>query len=215
MAIQIILRNMNREKVRKTIEEVMAESMDDPILRTGLEAIRKAYDKKIWLVGGFISDKAIQRLYGDATPCPKDVNLMLDRILDLGMIATPPGWYRTKTNFGNLRFKKESDQIDIWCLPGMKATGLPGHELTIEEYLDRVPLTIQSLAYDLEEGRILGSVGIDSIAERTVGVLSAIDAQEAASKRGQTIEQYLQIKAKKIGFYAELPHYAGKHPEKR
>ncbi|HLD00586.1 MAG TPA: hypothetical protein VJC39_02475 [Candidatus Nanoarchaeia archaeon] len=71
---------------------------------------------------------------------------------------------------------------------------------SIDDYLENVPLTVQSIAYDLKECRLIGSIGINSIEKRLVKVNNYGEAYHSARINSGTVKEYLLSKAQSIGF---------------
>ncbi|MBU1199723.1 MAG: hypothetical protein KKF46_00230 [Nanoarchaeota archaeon] len=138
---------------------------------------------------------------------------MLEKNFNLDLIQTPEGWERKKTHFGNLRLIKGEEQIDVWCLESNLQIGRPGHTKTIEEYLKTVPLTIQSIAYDSDLGKIFGDIGLESLLTKIVKINNLERSYKASSKRGHNIEYYLLMKSMKIGFIPDLSNLKEKTQE--
>lgn len=89
--------------------------------------------------------------------------------------------------------------IDLINIPDLK--GLDGASPDINGYLSSVPLSIQSIAMDLEKCIIFGKVGIESINERFVWINNqgALDGL-VKHKRWRDGNLYIQDKAKSIRF---------------
>ena len=89
--------------------------------------------------------------------------------------------------------------IDLINIPDLK--GLDGATPDINGYLTSVPLSIQSIAMDLEKCIIFGKVGIESLNERFVWINNqgALDGL-VKHKRWGNGDLYIQDKAKSIRF---------------
>ena len=79
-----------------------------------------------------------------------------------------------------------------------------GIEPTVDKYLERTPLTIQSIAYDTVDKKVFGDVGIKALYEKTVTVHHPEVAARIASLKGKTVEQLVREKADSLGFRAVL-----------
>ena len=95
-------------------------------------------------------------------------------------------------------------QIDIVPLTEINSVILRGLAPTIENYLTGVPLTIQSLAYNIDTKELIGDVGIKALQTKIVAINDLKQLQIAARKRNQTPEEYISIKAKSLGFTYKL-----------
>jgi hypothetical protein len=94
--------------------------------------------------------------------------------------------------------------IDIVKLSDVVALSSRTLAPTIQSYLDTVPLTVQSIAYDLREQRIIGEAGIDSLLNRRVGVRHMNTAK--AYKNNGDVNTLIQSKAAELGFDAVIPN---------
>ena len=199
---------MNEEVIRKKerIEAIVKQAIKEhPLAITSLNAIREAYKGKIWLVGGFIRDLAVNDQYGLNIKI-KDADFMLAEPIDPFIIKTPYGWERTETNLKGLRFKRGDEEIDIWSSssPYIDASVRGDPELTLDYYFRHVPITIQVLAYDLETEKIHGDIGIQALLTETVAINNLESLKRGASKRKQTPKEYLQIILDKIVFFEPI-----------
>ena len=71
--------------------------------------------------------------------------------------------------------------------------------------LPETPLIIQSIAYDPDQKSILGETGMDTLLHKTVAVHNLEEAEHYCQLKGIALEDYIQEKAKSIGFKAIFP----------
>ncbi len=159
--------------------------------------LRKAYSGNFWIVGGYISNIAIPMIHGYSLDEPTDVDMLLEEPFDCSLIPDMKGWERTKTFHGGLRFLKGKDCIDIWSLDACHGLKQRGIELSIENYLEIVPLTSQALAYDYSKGKLYSDIGLNALLERTVEVN---DWKEVLKASWRPWHEYLKRKAAKLKF---------------
>ena len=190
-----------KEEQKRLIEKILEQATKECPVDTALEAIGEVYNGKLWVVGGFISSLVIPLIHGYEVSHYTDLDILLAQTVDLERINMPGEWTKERTFFGYPRFSKEQDQVDIWCLPDMGVIRDRGLEHTIHSYLRTVPLTTQSLAYDIEEGKIYDDVGFRALETRMVGVNDLGELRNALKRSG---EGYLQRKAKKLKFASVL-----------
>ncbi len=181
----------------KIIEEAVGVACKNYPCDVAFEALRTTYQGKFWVVGGFITSIAIPLLHGYSVNHHTDLDLLLAEEVDYDQIPTMDGWERTESFFGSLRFKKGEDQVDIWSLSDVVVFQERGLDQTIENYLETVPLTTQSLVYDPEEKKLLGPMGLKALETRTVRIN---DRREILGASWRTVEDYIKNKAGNIGF---------------
>ncbi len=198
---------LNTNTIKQRIEKVVQASLSSSLASLAIETIKQGYKGKIWVAGGFISDLAVKELYNHDLKL-KDIDLMLAESINLNNILTPAGWERRTTHLKGLRFRKKDQEIDIWCLPNEREHCLQGLDATLDNYFKTVPLTIQALAYDLELNEVKGEQGIKALQTKTVEINNIYTLVRSASFRGQSAQEYLRIKAEKIGFTPTLFSYS-------
>lgn len=185
------------EKQKRMIEEALEQATNKYPVDVALDSIKEVYDGKLWIVGGFISSVAIPLLHGYSVSYHSDLDILLAENTDLEKIKLSKEWIRGKTVFGSLRFEKGYDQTDIFCLPDIQVIKDKGLDCSLNSYLKIVPLTIQRLAYDVEEKKVCDEVGLSSLETKTV-MLNC--EREYYSSSCKTPEEYIRHKAKKLGF---------------
>jgi hypothetical protein len=117
----------------------------------------------------------------------------------------PPGWEQHTGRFGNPKLIKGKLMIDFVPLATVYSIVKRNLPPTIENYLSGTPLTIQSIAYDLQEQQLLGEVGLQAIQERRVVVHNREMAEYAAKMKGKPLDDYIFEKALQLGFKAMAP----------
>jgi len=127
----------------------------------------------------------------------KDIDIMIKDNIDRNKIVTPHGWSRIKTHLGGLRFKKGKEEIDIWSLEG-EPMFWDGKEYALQKYLEGVPLTIQSLAYDVDKKIAYGEVGFKALLNKKIEINSLGALYQGSSNRGQTMRKYAILRALRI-----------------
>lgn len=96
-------------------------------------------------------------------------------------------------------------QVDYIPLRSIYSISLRQIEPTIEHYLTGVPLTIQSIAYDVDENRIIGEIGIDALQRRLVKVNDLSFAKYYSKKKNKPLQEIIREKADALGFTAIFP----------
>ena len=155
---------------------------------------------RIWVIGGFVFRNLASRLYG--TPIQKsDYDFMVEQMEP--HLRLPQGWTEQRNSHGNPKIVGPST-IDLIPLHNMWYFVNKGITPTIEGFLERTPLTIQSIAYDTVDKKVFGDVGIKALYEKTVTVHHPEVAARIASLKGKTVEQLVREKADSLGFRAVL-----------
>ena len=106
------------------------------------------------------------------------------------------------------KFGAKFDLIDINSLKDVEG-------ISIEGYLAAVPLSIQSIAMDVEKLQIFGTRGIESIIERYVGINNLESLLGYAANKRINPNKYIENKAKSLRFLSEkfIAQFADGHLE--
>lgn len=131
-----------------------------------LDVVKKNSRGKIWLIGGGVYKTLLNLLYGDNFKT-KDWDFIAERLVEAPRFEC---WEVMKSGFGNPKLKKGDFYVDLVPLDNIHSIKERGLEPNIDNYLSGTPLTIQSIAFDVDEHSILGEVGLRSVLTRTVGV---------------------------------------------
>jgi len=189
------------------ITEIFQEGIrNSEEFREALDTARKNSYGHLWLVGGFLYRTIVAELYGITKPAV-DVDFVAEVIAEDFFI--PEGWKKAKTTLGSPRFRSGLKQIDLIPLSGVHSIIQRDLQPTIENYLTGVPLTVQSLAYDIHEEKMIGERGIDALRQQVVEVNYLEGAQFEAQRKGLTLEAFVKEKAFSLGFTAVVPYGPG------
>lgn len=144
---------------------------------------------KFYVVGSFVYKSIINAIYGGGVVI-NDIDLLVESLLPEVCSA---GWTRSGTKFTKNGTRTHNctrtrcrsdydgtihDHSNDVVFPGRSADMMPLQSIcnkaqrgpSLENYLDTVPFTIQSIAYDPERHHVLGDVGINAIRSKTVGI---------------------------------------------
>ncbi len=157
---------------------------------------------KAWLVGGFVYRTIASQLYGLSNPIVDFDFIIQDSINDFNL---PPGWRVIINAYGNPKFVNGKKKIDYVPLSSVYSILRRQVEPTIENYLTGVPLTIQSIAYDVDEEKVIGEIGINAVQKRVVGVNNLPLAEYAAKRKNKSLRAMIQEKADGLGFTPIFP----------
>ncbi len=146
-----------------------------------LDGVRKNSQGKTWLIGSGVYKTLLNALYGCAYSI-KDWDFITEMIT--APIKLGDGWIATETKHGNPKLKKGDFVIDLIALDNIHSIKERNIEPNINNYLSGTPLTIQSIAFDVNRNELLGEVGIQSILTKTVGVNNKAEYDYAAGIYG-------------------------------
>ncbi len=151
---------------------------------------------KVWLVGGFLYRHLAHLLHNSPPPdCDLDF-IVTERE---PMLKLPSDWREEHNSFGNPRLVSSKCRIDLIPLNNIYSILQRGLSPTINNYFYGVPLTIQAMAYDLQEQNILGD-GFWALYQKIVGVHNLKFAEDLATKQGKSVEELVKEKAESLGF---------------
>ncbi len=169
---------------------------------TALRIVQQNSRGRIWVIGGFVYRSLARELYG--TPMPAcDYDFMVEEMEPT--LHLPEGWEERKNSHGNPKLMSGNITIDLIPLHNLWYFVQHGIEPTLKKYLQRTPLTIQSIAYDTVDKKVLGEIGEKALYEKTVAVHDLEVATYLTQLKGKTIQQLVQEKADSLGFTAVLP----------
>lgn len=174
---------------------------DNSQLREALEIVKSNSSGKIWLIGGFVYRTIASQLYGIPKP-EVDFDFIVENAVE--HFTLPKDWSVQQNRFGNPKLVNGNNSIDY--VPLDKVYSITSRALppTIENYLSGVPLTVQSLAYDIYENKVMGDIGIDALKRRVVEINNLHFAEYAASKKGISVDEMIKRKAGSLRFMAVL-----------
>src|SRR3990167_4093868 len=130
-----------------------------------LEIVKRNSSGKIWLIGGFVYRTITSQLYG--LPKPEvDLDFVVENsVLEFDL---PDGWIVNINRYGNPKLVNGKKKIDYVPLRNIHSIIQRKIEPTIENFLTGVPLTVQSVVYDVNENRVIGEIGINALQRKVV-----------------------------------------------
>lgn len=158
---------------------------------------------KAWLIGSIVYGSLITKLYDTELTVPD-----FDVIVEAHDVNIQPPWQRFTNSFQNLKLRKGEIVVDLVPITNILSIRTRGLSPTIEHYLTGTPLTVQSIAFDIQAERLLGEVGLNAILTRTVAVNNWQQAEANARRLGLTVRQCIENRAQKLGFTPVLPPLA-------
>jgi len=156
----------------------------------------------VWLVGGMVYRNLAYCLYGIRPP-RVDFDFLVE--CPTSELFLPPGWRMRKNRHGNPKLKRRGLKIDFMLLENFTLGS--GYKIrSFDEYLSSVPLTIQSIGYNIVTGELRGEVGIAAIETKTVAVNNVEEAKIKASRLFTSVNRLVKRKAKSLNFIPELDY---------
>jgi hypothetical protein len=182
------------------ISKVFSEYIEkEENYRIAYDIVRRNSRGKIWLIGGALSRNLNRLVYG--TPQHSfDFDFVVEESAD--EIKLPEGWEIKKNKFGNPKFVKDKMEIDFIPIKTVESLIDRNLDPTIENVLLGVPFTIQALAYDTKEKKIIGNIGIEAFEKKVFEVNDLKQAKVLANKKGVELDELILRKADSMGFRA-------------
>jgi len=157
---------------------------------------------RIWLVGGLVYRTIANQLYGSPKP-EMDLDFVVERAVET--FHLPSGWTVERNSYGNPKLKKGRGKIDYIPLRNVLSIHRRGLKPTIKNFLTGVPLTIQSLAYDIQAKGVIGEIGIDALQRKVVEVNDLHSAEQIAQTKCMPLDEIIKTKAEELGFRPIFP----------
>lgn len=167
------------------------------------ELVFRNSEGKRWLIGGYLYRSLAYLICGHSKSEAVDFDFIVEKINE--EIILSAGFELRENRYGNPKFVKEKISVDIVPLATVHSIRRRGLEPTIENYLTGTPLTIQSIAYDLDNGNLIGNTGIRALLCQEVGINNLSQAKIYAGKKGLSIEDIVKRKAESLRFKAIIP----------
>ncbi len=167
-----------------------------------LEIVKSNSQGKIWLIGGIVSRSIIKLIYG-RLQLKHDLDFLVEKLNK--KLVIPSSWKLAKNRFSNPKLIKGGTEVDI--VPLKTAEHILRNKLTpsIKNFLVGTPLDIQSLAFDIEKEKLIGSLGIKALQRKEVRINNSKPFLAKAKRKKISPEELLQQTAKSVGFKAVFP----------
>lgn len=164
--------------------------------------IEKNSHGKAWLIGGALSRELAALMHGGDV-AEHDFDFVVEKsVLDFSL---PKGWTKKTNKYGNPKFVGAGMTIDYIPIETVHSIRRRGLTPTIENFLSGTPFDVQSIAYDIDSGKLIGSVGLQSIQNKTFGINDLEQAHIFADKKGVPLEKLIKSKAASMGFKPIVP----------
>jgi len=152
----------------------------------------------IWLTGGFLYRTIVELLYDVDMPEETDFDFIVEKRKK--MFILPYQCTSGRNSYGNPKFTYGDISIDLIPLNNIHSIKRRGLEPSIENYLTGVPLTIQSIAFDINTGDLIGDVGMNAIETRTVEVNDKEQLAYYSKRKRIPGKEIIKRKKKSLGF---------------
>lgn len=161
-----------------------------------IDLVKANSEGNAWLIGGYVCRGIIQELYG--VPIGDyDFDFFVEGARE---IRVPDGWEQRINSYGNPKLIGPHYEIDYVPLKSIHSIVRRGLEPTIDNFLTGAPLTIQSIAYDIDNQKVIGEAGILAIKNREVGINNLEQAKHRAAKKGVILEELVAGVAAQFNF---------------
>jgi hypothetical protein len=189
--------------VSDEITEAFLKAVKDcPEFSEAVGIVKRNARGSIWLIGGFVYRSIVEELYG--TPLTPDVDFDFIVESPAQEFTLPPNWEVAINSYGNPKFRGPNFEIDLIPLKQIHSITRRGIEPTIENFLSGTPLTVQAIAFDVTNNRVIGEIGISAIKEKRVGVNNLAQTNHSARLKGKSVEELVKDVADSLRFQAEL-----------
>ena len=185
-----------------TLQSLITKSVQQDPMREIITDVQSFCTSPLYLVGGYLYRTLVYELFGTEKAGTADI----DFIVGYFDIAKIPNHYKVHMNsYGNPKLKKDDVSIDVWRLSEHSNFLLCGRKPSIENYLDLVPITTQSFAYELSTGNLMGEKGMQSILTKTIAINNKLTYDHyhlVRKKSGSISPDYdkLTLLARELGF---------------
>lgn len=206
------------------ITQAFLEGVENfPRINQAFEIAEKYSHGKVWLAGSAVYRTIAHKLYGCEMP-KMDLDFILENPIEIKHLIEDKNkdrellkeWIPQENRYQNPSLvNQENHRINLIPLRGVYSILKRELEPTIQNYLSGTPLTIQSIVYesafdcsdgnDKMNGYLIGEAGRSAIQDKIVQVHHPILADEKARSRNQTLNEYIQETADKLGFTPIFP----------
>ena len=162
-----------------------------------LEVVQRNSRGKVWLVGGSVFKRLNNIVNGTSVKSP-DFDFIVEECKE--DIILPEGWTKEINHFGNPKLKGEGIVIDFIPIEKFHPKAIDKENPSIDSYLNNVPLSVHSIAYDSQEKKILGEKGLRSILDKKFYILNQEGMEIMAERKGKSVSQIIEGIADVLGW---------------
>ena len=171
--------------------------LKDLIFIEVLDLVRQNAKGKIWIIGGFVYKNLLNTLYGGNKIYNYDIDFIVEERNNI--LKEVSGWRIETNSYGSQNYVRDGNKMSFTDIRKViRVSGLKNP--TIEEFIKETPLNIQSIAYDLEENKIIGEKGIETLFTKVIKVNNVEQAKYYAERKGKGIEEIINEKTRELNF---------------
>jgi hypothetical protein len=159
-----------------------------------LRIVKTNSEGKVWLIGGFLY-KTLAGLLYDYKPHIKDFDFIIEKVKF--PLTIPEAWEELKTSYNNPKLKRGDLILDLVPLNNIHSIQRRNLNPSIENYLSGTPLTVQSIAFDIDSQEMMGEIGLKSLFDKVIAINNREEYIHSTDKYG---EVYSIQKAKELSF---------------
>jgi hypothetical protein len=157
---------MQKKTTTQDVNKLLNETAHNIFKKNYFMKLVSNASKNCFLAGSYLSSALVEQLYETKT-IPSDIDFLVGEI-DLKKL--PKDWVVTKHNpkwlNGRYGYKIKTNSEDIDILLFDQHYESQNHKPGINSFLETAPISIQSIAFDLNKLRLIGNIGIKSIIEK-------------------------------------------------
>lgn len=174
--------------------------LENPVFVEVLELVKQNSKGKIWLMGGFLYRNLAAALYGGET-YTKDIDFLVEEREDF--IKKVSGWNLKINRYGAQNYFREGNFTSFTDLRKV-ARHYGVVKSTALKFIEETPLDIQSIAYDLDENKLIGEKGIKALKNKMIKVNNKEQAEFYAKRKEKELKDIIIRKATQMNFGYEL-----------
>lgn len=186
--------------------EILSSSLgSSEEFQQSLGFLKENCDGQIWLIGGYLYRTLASRLYDIKVPTV-DFDFLVEKYVE---VYQPDRWIKKRNRYGNPKYIASSAsgqnfEVDVVPLRSVNSINRRNLPPTIDNFLTGTPLNVQSIAYDIDEQKVIGEMGMQALLEKKVCVNNLVQARYSARKKRMTVHEMVRKKAEGLGFEAVL-----------
>lgn len=174
--------------------------LKDQVFLEVLDLVKQNSKGKIWIIGGFLYKNLASALCGG-----KIYNYDIDFIVEEknDVLKEVSGWQIQINNYGSQNYVRNDNKMSFTDIrKAIRVSGLKNP--TIKKFIEETPFNIQSIAYDINQNKVIGEKGIEALKSRIVKINNREQADFYAKRKGRKVEEIMKEKAKELNFGYEL-----------
>lgn len=185
---------------RQDLSKIFSECLKYPAFQEILNLVKINSEGKIWVIGGFVYRNIAAKLNGCA-PYDHDIDFIVEKKNET--LKEVDGWHIENNDYNNPNYVNNRHRTSFTELGKVHRTS--GNKVrSINDYVLETPFNVQSIAYDLETGNLIGEKGVRGLIDKTVKINCFGEAKYYAKIKNKPLNQIIQERAQELGFKAIL-----------